>query len=164
MAPWLSLKFTGHGTTFLWVALPPLGLMSRLYDRGTQWVPLIKRPEPSSLFSNDSRGWHQHLKTKRETEKKWNEMKSTTSSKWIQTRWEPVWASSPFTIQLSLSIEHADIPLGFAEATSRTVSHSSWASINCSTCDFRKRVCYLCTKKDKGRRFVFNWLKAVMKC
>ncbi len=24
-----------------WVALPPLGLMSRLFDRGTQWVPLV---------------------------------------------------------------------------------------------------------------------------
>ncbi len=41
VAPWLSLKFTEHETTFLWVALPPLGLMSRLFDRGTQWVPLV---------------------------------------------------------------------------------------------------------------------------
>ncbi len=44
MAPCLSLKFTGHGTKFLWVSLPPLGLMSRLYDRGTQWEQIPQLP------------------------------------------------------------------------------------------------------------------------
>lgn len=161
VAPCLSFKFTGPRTKFLWVALPPLGLMSGLYHRRTQWVPLVKGPGttfPVAPLPDDSPGWHQHPKTKTETGKKRNQPKSTEYRQWIQRRWEPVWASSPFTIQLSLSIKHADIPLSFAEAFSRTVFYSSQVSIKCSTYDFLKRVRYLYIKKTKvGSLYLFEW-------
>lgn len=69
-----------------------------------------------------SKNKDRNRKKAKSTKKHWNR-------EWIQRRCEPVWASSPFTIKLSLSIKHADIPLGFAEATSRTVFHSLYRSL-----------------------------------
>jgi len=159
-----SFKFTGPQTKFLWVAPPSLGPNETDISQKNSVGPskgLEQLSQLSSFLATDLGGTNIPRRGKRQ-----NPTKRSASLKWIERRWEPVWASSPFTIQLSLSIKHADIHLGFTEATSRTVFHSSWASkLVISGKELATFVQEKTNKQKKIlRQFIFIWLKAVMKC